>query len=170
MSLDIVNMYPSTRLPLIKWALCHYLQTLPKEEKQRIECCITMIAIEIKTMPIQFQDQYYNYKGVVNEDGDETNEDNNGLAIGAFELAFCTDISATYTYEICKEILTKLKYASSYRDDGLAIFEGKKTCCQTILWLHEFQLHLSEVVGGNFLQFTVELCAPSDGGSNDPSA
>eukprot|EP00957_Ditylum_brightwellii_P062067 4710253-Ditylum_brightwellii.AAC.1 len=63
----------------------------------------------MKTMLICFQDQYYNYKGVVNGDKNETDEDENGLAIGAYKSAFCTDISATYTYKMCDEIFAKLK-------------------------------------------------------------
>eukprot|EP00957_Ditylum_brightwellii_P092334 7029911-Ditylum_brightwellii.AAC.2 len=67
------------------------------------------------------------------------------------------DISAIYTYEMCDKIFAKLKYAELYQDDGLAIFEGKKTQRQTITWLHDFQIRMNEVVGGDFLQFTVEL-------------
>eukprot|EP00957_Ditylum_brightwellii_P149309 11371323-Ditylum_brightwellii.AAC.1 len=78
-------------------------------------------------MLICFQDQCCNYKGVVKGDEMETNEDNNGLAIGAFGSAFCADISATYTYEMCKNIFTKLRHAGLYRDDSLSIFEGKRT-------------------------------------------
>eukprot|EP00957_Ditylum_brightwellii_P129870 9906143-Ditylum_brightwellii.AAC.1 len=56
----------------------------------------------------------------------ETNEDNNGLAIGVYKSALCADISATYTYKICNDIFVKLKYAGSYRNNGLVIFEGKR--------------------------------------------
>eukprot|EP00957_Ditylum_brightwellii_P131096 9999861-Ditylum_brightwellii.AAC.1 len=55
----------------------------------------------------------------------ETNEDDNELAIGAYELAFYADISATYTYKMRKEIFAKLMYAGLYQDDGLAIFEAE---------------------------------------------
>eukprot|EP00957_Ditylum_brightwellii_P211192 15365871-Ditylum_brightwellii.AAC.2 len=127
MSLNIVNMYPSTRLSLIKKAICFFSQTLTKGEETRIEKCINMIAFGMQTMLIWFQDQYYNYKGVVGGDETKSNEDDNGLAIGAYELAFCADISATYTYKMFDQILTKLIYPKSYRDDGLAIFEGKRT-------------------------------------------
>eukprot|EP00957_Ditylum_brightwellii_P172959 13168090-Ditylum_brightwellii.AAC.1 len=39
------------------------------------------------------------------------NEDNNGLAIGAHEAAFCVDAGATFVYEMCKNIIDRLKYA-----------------------------------------------------------
>eukprot|EP00957_Ditylum_brightwellii_P067761 5143206-Ditylum_brightwellii.AAC.1 len=82
-----------------------------------------MIVLGMKTIIVCFQDQYYSYKGAVGGDKMETNEDNNGLAIRVYESAFCTDISATYTYKMCDKIFAKLKYAGSYQDDGLAIFE-----------------------------------------------
>eukprot|EP00957_Ditylum_brightwellii_P010525 797657-Ditylum_brightwellii.AAC.1 len=63
---------------------------------------------------------------------------------------------------MCDQILTKLKYAGLYRDDGLTIFEGKITQCQTITWLHDFQLRIDEVAGGDFLQFTAELWSPPE--------
>eukprot|EP00957_Ditylum_brightwellii_P112524 8578278-Ditylum_brightwellii.AAC.1 len=116
-----------------------------------------MITFGMQTTLVRFQYQYYNYKGVVAGDKTEANEDNNGLAIGAYESAFCADISATYTYDMCDKIFAKLRYTGLYQDDGLAIFEGKKTRRQTITWLCDFQLHVNEVVGRDFLQFTAEL-------------
>eukprot|EP00957_Ditylum_brightwellii_P095539 7277200-Ditylum_brightwellii.AAC.1 len=59
-----------------------------------------------------FQDQYFNYKGVVGNDEEQKDEDNNGLAIGAFEGAFCADTSATYVYEMCEAVIKKLKYVA----------------------------------------------------------
>eukprot|EP00957_Ditylum_brightwellii_P021195 1597687-Ditylum_brightwellii.AAC.1 len=104
-----------------------------------------MIAFGMKIMLVHFQDQYYNYKGVVNCDENKTNEDGNGLAIGAYTSAFCADISTAYTYKMCNEIFAKLKYAGSYCGDGLVIFKSKKTCHQTITWLCNFQLCMNEV-------------------------
>eukprot|EP00957_Ditylum_brightwellii_P052546 3984449-Ditylum_brightwellii.AAC.1 len=68
-----------------------------------------MAVFGMQTMLVHFQDHNYNYKGVVGGDKTETDEDNNELAIGAYESAFCTDISATY--KMCNKIVTKLKYA-----------------------------------------------------------
>eukprot|EP00957_Ditylum_brightwellii_P041008 3105033-Ditylum_brightwellii.AAC.1 len=86
-----------------------------------------MIAFGMKTTLVQFQDQYFNYKGVVGNEEEQNNEDNNGLAIGAFKAAVCADTSATYVYEMCETITKKLKYVGSYQDDGLAIFDERKT-------------------------------------------
>ena len=91
---------------------------------------------------------------------EQENEDNNGLAIGAFEAAFCADTSATYVYEMCESIIEKLRYAGTYRDDGLAIFDERKTVQQAIAWLRNFQLLVDEVVGGTYFQFTAEVWKP----------
>eukprot|EP00957_Ditylum_brightwellii_P143074 10901119-Ditylum_brightwellii.AAC.1 len=96
MSLDIVNMYPSTKLLLIKKAFCYYTYNLPKKDRTIIKKCLKMIAFGMKTMLVCFQNRYYNYKGVVEEGSKMVNEDNNGLAIGAFESAFCADVALTY--------------------------------------------------------------------------
>eukprot|EP00957_Ditylum_brightwellii_P055787 4227407-Ditylum_brightwellii.AAC.1 len=50
-----------------------------------------MIAFGMKTTLVRFQDKYYNYKGVIGNDTEKGSEDDNGLAIGAFEVAFCAD-------------------------------------------------------------------------------
>eukprot|EP00957_Ditylum_brightwellii_P027548 2082409-Ditylum_brightwellii.AAC.1 len=45
---------------------------------------------------------------------------------------------------MCETIIKKLKYAGSYQDDGLAIFDERKT----VTWLRDFQLLVDEVVVG----------------------
>eukprot|EP00957_Ditylum_brightwellii_P059405 4510422-Ditylum_brightwellii.AAC.1 len=99
-----------------------------------------MINFGMKTTLVRFQEDYYNYKGVVGNDTDETNDDNNGLAIGAFEAAFCAAASATNVYEMRKNIIGQLKYTRIYRDDGLTIFEGRKTISEIIKWTRDFQI------------------------------
>eukprot|EP00957_Ditylum_brightwellii_P039118 2957464-Ditylum_brightwellii.AAC.1 len=54
------------------------------------------------------------------------NEDENSLAIRAFEVAFYMGMGATYIYEICEEIIEKLKCAKAYQDGGLAMFLGNR--------------------------------------------
>eukprot|EP00957_Ditylum_brightwellii_P144821 11030464-Ditylum_brightwellii.AAC.1 len=63
MSLDIVNMYPSTKLYLIKQAFHYYAKDLSTTNRNLIERCIEMIAFGMKTTLVRFQDKYYNYKG-----------------------------------------------------------------------------------------------------------
>eukprot|EP00957_Ditylum_brightwellii_P096705 7365191-Ditylum_brightwellii.AAC.1 len=90
-----------------------------------------MVAFGMKTTLVQFQDKYYNYKGVVENDTEETNDDDNGLAIGAYEAAFCADTGATF-----------------------------KTTEEVIRWVCNFQLQVNKVVGGTFFQFTAEVWNP----------
>eukprot|EP00957_Ditylum_brightwellii_P055788 4227408-Ditylum_brightwellii.AAC.1 len=61
----------------------------------------------MKTTLAQFQDKYYNYKGVVGNDMKKASKDKNGLAIGAFEAAFCADTGASFVYEMCENIIGK---------------------------------------------------------------
>eukprot|EP00957_Ditylum_brightwellii_P119584 9123999-Ditylum_brightwellii.AAC.1 len=114
MSMDIVNMYPSCKLKLIKQAFCHYAQNLPQKDKIMIEKCIEMIAFGMKAPLIRYQDEYFNYKGVVEESGIDGDEDENGLAIGGYESAFCADIGATYVYKMNENILNNLRFAETY--------------------------------------------------------
>eukprot|EP00957_Ditylum_brightwellii_P198315 15112315-Ditylum_brightwellii.AAC.1 len=140
MLLDIVNMYPSTKLPLIKQAFRYYARNLSTINRNVIDRCIEMIAFGMKTALVRFQDKYYNYKGVVGNDTVEPSEDNDSLAIRAFEAAFCADTGATFLYEMCENIFGKMKYVGSYRDGGLMIFESPKTTEEAIRWVRDFQL------------------------------
>eukprot|EP00957_Ditylum_brightwellii_P209830 15363444-Ditylum_brightwellii.AAC.1 len=53
-----------------------------------------------------------------------------------------------------------MKYAGTYRDDGLTIFEGQKTTEEAIRCVCDFQLQVNKVVGGTFFQFTTEVWNP----------
>eukprot|EP00957_Ditylum_brightwellii_P058327 4422315-Ditylum_brightwellii.AAC.1 len=60
-------------------------------DKTTIKKCIKMIAFGIKSTLICYTDEYFNYKGVIEENNSDNNEDENGLAIGAYKAAFCAD-------------------------------------------------------------------------------
>eukprot|EP00957_Ditylum_brightwellii_P053541 4057095-Ditylum_brightwellii.AAC.1 len=91
-----------------------------------------MIAFGMKAILVCYQDEYFNYKGVVEEGMNDGDEDENGLAIGAYEAAFCADVGATYVYEMNENILNKLRFAGTYRDDRLTIFNECLLHRQTI--------------------------------------
>eukprot|EP00957_Ditylum_brightwellii_P060969 4628435-Ditylum_brightwellii.AAC.1 len=112
----------------------------------------------MKTTLVRYQDEFYNYKGAIKEgrENEENSEDENGISIGAFKAAFCTDVGATYAYEMSEQIFNKLRYTGSYRDDGLAIFKHHMSTQQAIHWLRRFQLQVDKLVGGSFFQFTAE--------------
>eukprot|EP00957_Ditylum_brightwellii_P172810 13155759-Ditylum_brightwellii.AAC.1 len=90
----------------------------------------------MKSTLIWHKDEYFNYKGVVGENKNDNDEDENGLAIGAYEAAFCADVGATYVYEMNRKILDKLCFAGTYRDNGLTIFNRHLSLRQAIHWLH----------------------------------
>jgi hypothetical protein len=52
-----------------------------------------------------------------------------------------------------------------YRDDGLVVFNSKKTKTQIQTWLNDFQLTVDELCGNSFLQFTAVMWH-SDGRSS----
>eukprot|EP00957_Ditylum_brightwellii_P119358 9105787-Ditylum_brightwellii.AAC.1 len=45
-------------------------------------------------------------------------------------------------------------------DDGLAIFNGRRTVKQIVTWLCDFQLEVDKVVGGTYFQFTAKVWKP----------
>eukprot|EP00957_Ditylum_brightwellii_P194238 14793708-Ditylum_brightwellii.AAC.1 len=96
-------------------------------------------------MLVSFQDRYYNYKGVVEKGSKTDNKEDNGLAIRAFESAFCADVAAMYVHEMCENIINKLLYAGTYHDDGMTIFKGQRTVTKMICWLCNFQLQVDKV-------------------------
>jgi hypothetical protein len=44
-----------------------------------------------------------------------------------------------------------------YRDDGLVVFNAKKTRTQIHTWFNDFQLAVDELCGNSFLQFTAVM-------------
>eukprot|EP00957_Ditylum_brightwellii_P113345 8643313-Ditylum_brightwellii.AAC.1 len=52
---------------------------------------------------------------------DSGNEEGNGLAIRAFEAAFCDNAIITFADDMCKEIILKLNCAGTYQDDCITI-------------------------------------------------
>eukprot|EP00957_Ditylum_brightwellii_P051137 3876911-Ditylum_brightwellii.AAC.1 len=45
---------------------------------------------------------------------------------------------------------------------------GREHIIQIILWIHEFQLCVNDIIGGNFIQFAAELWDPPDDNGNSP--
>ena len=118
---------------------------------------MSIITFGLKTTLVHFQDCYYSYKGVVEEGTDNQHKDNNRLSNEAFKAALCADVSTTFVYEMCKEIISKFDYVGTYWDDRLTIFAGRRKLIQTIKWLQNDQCKVDEVVGRLFFQFMAEL-------------
>eukprot|EP00957_Ditylum_brightwellii_P177403 13512734-Ditylum_brightwellii.AAC.1 len=137
--LDVVNMYLSTSLLLIKQAMHHYTKNLSVKDKLTFESSLPMISFGMQSMLTRFKDQYFNYKGIKGEDNGEKNADDNGLAIGLFEYVFCADMCATYIFEMREQCFWHAKYKGIYHNDSLVIFSGKLIQNELALWLKSFQ-------------------------------
>eukprot|EP00957_Ditylum_brightwellii_P058433 4431187-Ditylum_brightwellii.AAC.1 len=77
MSMDIVNMYPSCKLKLIKQAFRYYGRNLKPKEKTKIKKCIKMIAFGMKLALICYKDEYFSYKGVIDHNANDADEGKN---------------------------------------------------------------------------------------------
>eukprot|EP00957_Ditylum_brightwellii_P203765 15336091-Ditylum_brightwellii.AAC.1 len=115
MSLDIVNMYPSVRVKLIRKALHHYAKDLPEEAKETINMCMDIVQFGMKSTLIQVKGKYYVYKGAVK--GKELSDKDVALAIGAYEVAFLANIIASYVFEMTGGCFTECVFRGIYRDD-----------------------------------------------------
>jgi hypothetical protein len=97
------------------------------------------------------QDQYYIY------DGDQS-LDEKGLTIGGYESAWLADLVAAYILaEVDEERFSNATFFGMYRNDGLVVFNSKKTNTQVHTWLNDFQLAVDELCGNSFLQFTAVM-------------
>eukprot|EP00957_Ditylum_brightwellii_P178493 13596877-Ditylum_brightwellii.AAC.1 len=97
MSLDIVNMYLSVQVKLIKKALQHYSQGLPKEAKQRINLGLAMVKFRMRNTLVNFREKFYIYQGVAK--GWDLSEEDVALATGIFKLAFLADLVVLFVFE-----------------------------------------------------------------------
>eukprot|EP00957_Ditylum_brightwellii_P052720 3996623-Ditylum_brightwellii.AAC.1 len=116
-----------------------------------------MIAFGIQTTLTRFKDRYFNYRGTAGEKENETDEDDNGLAIGSFEAAFCVDLCATYIFEMKERCFHHTKFKGIYQDEGLVIFLGKLTQLDSAKWLKKFQNKVDVLGRGDFFNFTTEI-------------
>jgi hypothetical protein len=99
---------------------------------------------------LTFQDQYYMY------DGDQS-LDEKGLTIGGCESAWLSDFVAAYIFEQVDEKFSDTRFVGMYRDDGLVVFNSKKTKAQIQTRLNDIQLTVDELCGNSFLQFTAVM-------------
>eukprot|EP00957_Ditylum_brightwellii_P027328 2065884-Ditylum_brightwellii.AAC.1 len=97
MSLDIINMYPSIWVKLIKKALQYYSCSLPAEAKQGINLGLAMVKFGIKSMLVNVSDKFYAYQGAAK--GQDLLEEDVVLTISAFESAFLADLVVSFVIE-----------------------------------------------------------------------
>eukprot|EP00957_Ditylum_brightwellii_P052072 3949734-Ditylum_brightwellii.AAC.1 len=75
--------------------------------------------------------KYYKYNGAA---ANTTSDEDIGLAIGGYKLAFFADLIASYLFEMTAEHFTDVIIHGIYRDDGI-----------------------NRITGGAYLQFTTEV-------------
>ena len=99
---------------------------------------------------IMFVYKYYEYGG-------DIEEDKRGLTIGGFESAQSADLVAAYILEKTEKSFSEMRYQSSYRDDGVMVFDGCKSKEDINKWLLTFQGHVNRLAKSDRLQFTAEV-------------
>eukprot|EP00957_Ditylum_brightwellii_P125396 9557515-Ditylum_brightwellii.AAC.1 len=122
-------------------------------------CDVMMMLLDIENMYPLFgmRNMLVQYHGVAK--GQAMGDKDVALAIGAYEAAFCTDVVASYVFEMTEVMFMQTQYRGIYRDDGLVLFVGKWSKNEIASWLCQYQTLLNRIVGGCFLQFTTEVWA-----------
>ena len=149
-SIEVVNMYPSVRLSLIKRAVKYFTLKCDPETKQSIKLCLKLIEFGMNSTLITFRGKYYEYSGA----GDATDK---GLAIGGYESAFLADLVASYLFEKTKRHFAYAIYNGIYRDDGFLILNGKRNKSEMIDWLKDFQATIDALTRGDYFKFTATI-------------
>ena len=153
-SVDAEAMYPSIKFQLIYDAVQYYAEAMPPETNKAISLCLDLIFFGMSNTLISFQDGFYLY------DGDKKPEER-GLTIGGYESAWLADLVMSYLLEVTYDTLyDPMHFFGVYRDDGLAVFKGKKTTNEIQEWLESFQSDVDDIAGNNFLKFTAVVWDP----------
>ena len=103
-------MYPSIKPSTIKKAI-----KLIAATKKTINCCLELICFIISSPLTSFVGEYYEYNGGKKEE--------QGLAIGGYELAFLSNQVSSYFFEKFKVIINPTTYHGIYRYEGLVVFK-----------------------------------------------
>ena len=109
-------MYPSIKLATIKKEVRLFARTLTTATKKTINLCLELIRFGMSSTLISFNGEYYEYHGGEKEE--------QGLAIGGYELVFLADLVASYLFEKAKAHFQPTIYHGIYRDDCLVVFKG----------------------------------------------
>jgi hypothetical protein len=149
-SLDIEAIYPSIKFKLVQQAVEYFSVGFSDEEKDIVNECLALVRFGMENTLLTFQDQYYIY------DGDQS-LDEKGLTIGGDESAWLADLVAAYILEQVDDKFSDTRFFGMYRDDGLVVFNSKKTETQIQTWLNDFQLTVDELCDNSFLQFTAVM-------------
>ena len=154
-SLDIINMYPSIKHRLIRQAINHYCADINEEEQEVIDAALEMQQFSMGNTIITFRDKYYEYG--VSEDPMER-----GLTIGGYDSAWLADMVAGYLLDLAENHFEMTTFFGMYRDDGNVVFDGIRSADELKTWLAEFQAKVNSDVGGNDIEFTMDIWKPGE--------
>ena len=80
---------------------------------------------------IYFNGEYYKYNGGEKEE--------QGLAIGGYELSLLANLVTSYMFENSKTIINQTTYHNIYRTENMVLLQGNKSVQEIEDWLAEFQ-------------------------------
>ena len=118
-SVDAINMYPSIKLSIIKKSVRFFAIKLTATTKKIINLCLELIRFGMSSKLNSFDGEYNDYNGGKKEE--------QGLAIGGYELSFLANLVASYLFEKFKAILNPTTYHDIYQYDNLVVFNGNKS-------------------------------------------
>ena len=105
---------------MVAKAVEFFLGDCPEEDKVLAQSCLDMIKFGMGNTLITFGGKYWEYGGV-------PDVYEKGLTIGGYESAFLADLVAAYILENTQQFFDEAKFDGIYRDDGLVVFNGKKS-------------------------------------------
>lgn len=115
--LDIIDMYPSVKIGMIRKAVEFYSQGLPLEEKKIVRKAMELVEWGMRSSLLTFDRKYFEYGRV--EDLDDK-----GISIGAYEWAFFADLVANFAYSKTSNVFeAETWFMETYRDDGLQLWK-----------------------------------------------
>ncbi len=148
-SLDIKDMYPQCRFKAVSNAVKHFATTLPDFKWERINKCLDILQFSTGNKIVTFQDKYYKY-------GVDADPNCHGLTIGRFELAFLTDLKASYIFDKLNYLLEcHVHFIGTYPDNDLLVFRRRKTHEWLTQWLTMFQQGVDHLLRTQDIQFAI---------------
>jgi hypothetical protein len=132
-------MYPSNKFKHIQNVVEYFSSGLSERDMDTVNECLELIRFGMENTLLTSQDQYYIY------DGDQS-LDEKGLTIGGYESGWLADLVAAYILvEVDEELFSDATFFGMFRDEGLVVFNSKKTKTQLHTWLNDFQLAVDEL-------------------------
>eukprot|EP00957_Ditylum_brightwellii_P112359 8566822-Ditylum_brightwellii.AAC.1 len=108
----------------IQKALQYYTKDLLIDVRKKAWKCMVFVKFGMKSTLIRFRDCYYQHKGAA---GASANNEEIGLAIGSYELAFFDNLVISYLLKKTENQFIETITKGIYHGDGLMVFSGIKS-------------------------------------------